>query len=249
MANKISMVVTFHNEGILANYALQGFIRNRKMAEKNGCETELICVLDRTDVDTKKIVSNHACLRESDHIILVNNGDLASSRNDGIKIASGEFVAIMDGDDYYSTEWLIRAHRQINEFNRDAICHPRWIVGFGRTHHLAKIRDQRKENYPMASLLKHHPWVSCSFARRSIYETYPYAPVHHKETGFAYEDWHWNLETLAHGIFHITAEETALFYRQKAQSMLTQMNSSRGIIRPTKFFDMAADWEKLARNI
>jgi len=249
MANKISLVVTFHNEGILANYALHGFARNRINAEKFGCETELICVLDRVDTDTKKIVNDHKSVREGDKIILVDNGDLASSRNDGIKSVSGDFIAIMDGDDYYSSDWLIRAYREINSFRGDAICHPRWVFGFGRNHHLAKIRDQRTEKYPLASMLKHHPWVSCSFSKRSIYETYPYAPVHHKETGFAYEDWHWSLETLASGVFHITAEETALYYRQKAQSMLTQMNSTQGIIRPTKFFDMVADWERLMLNI
>lgn len=219
--NKISVVVTFHNEGILAHYALRSFARNRLAAEVGGCKTELICVLDRADSDTKNIINNHNCLRADDLIILVDNGDPAASRNDGIKCATGDFIAIMDGDDYYSEEWLIRAYREIDKYNRSAICHPRWIVAFGRNHHLAKIRDQRMEYYPMASLLKHHPWVVTSFAKRSIYEAHPYAPNDHKETGFAYEDWHWNLDVLANGIVHISAPETAIYYRQKTQSVLT----------------------------
>lgn len=245
MIDKISIIMTFHNEGLLANYALTGMSRLRKMSDLAGLSTELICVLDNIDADTRDIVINHSCMRSADIVEEVANGDLAASRNSGTARASGDFIAIVDGDDYYSDDWFIKAHMEMTK-NRQAklICHPEWVVSFGESHSLYKVLDQRNTEYPLPSLLKHHPWISCSFGVRETYEKFPYRLVYHGRTGFAYEDWHWNLELLSYGYMHITAADTALYYRRKKNSMLVTHNSSRGIIRPTHFFDRVDLWPK-----
>ena len=246
MKNKIdiSIVMTLHKEGLLAKYSLDSLTHNRLAASKNRLRTQLICVLDSADRDTKNIVMSHRVMTSEDKILEVNNKDLPSSRNDGIAQATGDCVSIVDGDDYYSKDWLVNAHKELQSFPT-AIVHPQWVVHFDSIHCLGKVIDQRQVNYPMASLLKHHPWIATSFAKRKIYADTPYVATRYAESGFAYEDWQWNITTLARGHMHIVAADTALFYRRKATgSMLSEQVSARGIIRPSEFFNKSDLWDQ-----
>ncbi len=237
MIADISIIMTFHHEGLLAHYSLLGLERVRCAADRYNLSTELICVLDRANEDTFRIVSNHPFLRQQDQIIEVDIGDPASARNQGIKIATSEFIAIIDGDDYYSEDWLVRAQQALTQCIEPAVCHPEWVISFGEIHCALRLPDQRFEPYSYDSLLKHHPWVVTSFGLRSTYLDIPYTPVFSNSSGFGYEDWHWNLELIHEGYLHITAPETALYYRRKKNSVLVSHNQSHTIIRPCSFFD------------
>jgi glycosyltransferase involved in cell wall biosynthesis len=242
MRDRVSIVMTLHTEGLLAHYALSSLIRVRAAAEQAGLATELICVLDCADADTRNIAGHHACLRESDSLIEVRHGDPGASRNSGLARAQGDFVAFLDGDDHCSKDWLHRAHREVVDCPRAAVCHPEWVLSFGEFHSLMRINDQRRAPYPLASLFKHHPWINAAFGRRETYDRARYVPPLHRETGFAYEDWHLNLELLSLGCLHITAPDTALYYRRKKNSTLVSHNALRSIVRPTRFFDKPEQW-------
>jgi hypothetical protein len=64
-------------------------------------------------------------------------------------------------------------------------------------------------------------WVSTSMARRKIYEQTPYLPT---EKGFGHEDYAFNMQTLAKGVMHEVVPETTLFYRRKADSLMSSSN-------------------------
>jgi glycosyltransferase involved in cell wall biosynthesis len=237
----ISVVVTFHNENLLAKWMLEGFARTRKHAEDQGLAVEMICVLDTANEDTRAIVTNHSSLRETDTVLQVCNGDPAASRNQGIQVATGEYVCIADGDDYYSKEWLVRARTRARGASDRAVVHPEYVVSFGTVHCLTKVIDQERDLYSLASCLKIHPWVVTAFAAARIFRETPYAACD-ANAGFGYEDWHWNLETLAAGHPHITAPETALYYRRKAVSTLTRHLQNGVTVRPSAFFRSPEKW-------
>ena len=233
----ISVVICFHNEDFIAGWTLDTVQRMRTYAEANGFQTELICILDRADLATTIIVSGHACLSPIDRVIEVENGDLGTNRNSGVAIARGEFIAILDGDDYYSENWLAAAAKAAHAEEGKAIFHPEFDVSFGEIYAFTKITDMRQQKYDLRSCLTTHPWVSTAFGRKDIFLSHPYQSTYVRRTGFGYEDWEWNLRLIAAGYIHLSVQDTAKFYRRKRVSMLIEMDALKAVVRPNPFFD------------
>jgi len=239
----VSGVVTFHNESIVAHRTLLGLERVRRHSEQQGINVELIAVLDNADSETIRIVSSCPVLRDSDQILVVENSDLGLSRNNGINAANGSFIGFFDGDDYYSANWLTQAVHTIRHKENEVAVHPEYQISFGKMHCIARPPDMDQEkNYPLVTCLTTHPWTSCVFARKDTFLTYPYERTQVKNTGFGFEDWHWNLELVAAGIKHISALGTAHYYRRKPSSVLTEQVQNGAIIRPSRFFSPDAEW-------
>ena len=239
----ISALVTFHAEGRIASDTLQGMERLRRHAERHNFEVEFVVVLDCANLETIATVKSCSNLRNTDQVVEVVNRDLGASRNSGIQIARGNYIGIFDGDDFYSENWLTEALKLAQASDDKLIIHPELQISFGGIHCVARLPDMQLDpSYPLQNCLAVHPWTSCSFASRSIYESSPYCRSDTSETGFGFEDWHWNLETMAKGAIHTCAYGTALFYRRKNTSMLTEMVASGAIIRPSLFFDQPNQW-------
>ena len=232
----ISLIATFHRESYLAGWTLDNLSDLRREADGAGISHELICMLDRADDETASIVEGHAGLRDHDQVVRVDHGDLGLNRNEGVSRAHGEFVATFDGDDYYSRHWLTAAHRVLASGQRERVVLPAFLVSFGAQCHVFELPDQENVDVPDEALLTLHPWGSSVFVAKRAIEEWPYQSTRVEETGFAYEDWHWNLEMLARGYKFVTAPGTARYYRRRADSMLARQTKSNGIIRPNAFF-------------
>jgi glycosyltransferase involved in cell wall biosynthesis len=240
----ISAIVTFHAEALVAHRTLLGLERVRKYANQRNIVVEFVLVLDTADTETRRIVRSSPVLREIDQILEVTNADLGSSRNSGIAASKAEFIGIFDGDDYYSENWLFAALNTTKSKEGDVVVHPDYVVSFGAIHAVAQLLDMdRTPEYPLENLFSVHPWISSSFAKRQIYLEHPYLRADAQKTGFGFEDWHWNLEVLAGGVRHVSAPDTALFYRRKTSSMLVDQLNTRAIIRPNRFFNAPENWD------
>lgn len=239
----ISAVVTFHGEGLLGHKTLLGLERLRRFANQRNIAVEFVLVLDSADSETTRIVRSSPVLRDSDQIVEVANHDQGASRNSGVAAARGEYVCVLDGDDYYSENWFVEALNTVNAKQGAVVVHPDYVVCFGAVHSIGQVLDlDRTPDYPLANLFSVHPWVSSSFAKRDIYLRHPYLRSDSKQTGFGFEDWHWNLEVLAEGMRHVSAPHTALFYRRKSSSSLVGHHEQRVLVRPSRFFDAPEKW-------
>lgn len=232
----VTLLITFHREGILAHSTLNSIERCREYAEKAGISTEYVWVLDSVDKETQATLLAHPANSKAVKIVHVDFLDSGSSRNAGIAIACGKAIAILDGDDYFSTNWIERAWHWLKEYGENTILHPEMVIHFGIDSAYGWQFDQTDECYDKRGLLMGNYWTSWTFAARSVYEQCPYVATRTAKTGFGYEDWHWNCETTAIGFQHRLVSETIGFYRKKEVSRVSLETSMRAIIPPTLLF-------------
>lgn len=233
----VSLLITFHCEGILAHSTLNSIEHCRKYAEAAGISTEYVWVLDAVSEETRQVLMSHPAASGNVKIVEVNHRDLGASRNSGIHAARGTAVAILDGDDYFSKNWIERAWFYLQEFGAHAILHPEFVVNFGAHSAYCWQVDQAGQYYDRDGLLVNNYWTSWTFAMRSVYLACPYSVTQPLHTGFGYEDWHWNCESIAAGYEHRLAWGAVGFYRRKKTSLVSSTTASGAIFPPTRLFD------------
>jgi len=232
----VSLLITFHGEGVLAHSTLNSIERCRKYAEAAGITTEYVWVLDAISEDTREVVMAHPAAAGNVRIVEVACRDAGSSRNAGIQAARGTAVAILDGEDYFSTNWIERAWFYLKEYGDQAILHPEFVVNFGAHAAYCWQVDQAGKYYQQDGLLVSNYWTAWTFAKRSVYLACPYSETRPLQTGFGYEDWHWNCEVIAAGFEHRLAWGVVGFYRRKKVSRVTSETALGVILPPTDLF-------------
>ena len=238
----ISAIVTFHREGRLAHVSINSIARTCDAIEETGVTVETVMVLDRADDLTRSFVLNHPAKKRQDRILEVNCGDLSTSRNEAIARSVGACIAIFDGDDLYSRNWLLQAFACRQRDGGRHIYHPEVIVSFDAIQRYNFEVDQRSDQFDVKNLLMTNYWCSCAFSDRQTFLDHPYVPKDGVDCGFGFEDWHWNCETVAAGIEHRVVPETAIFYRRKRSGSLGAADHQAfRIIRPTRLFSLYGD--------
>jgi glycosyltransferase involved in cell wall biosynthesis len=232
----ISLLITFHREGVLAHSTLNSIERCRAMAEAAGHSCEYVLVFDNADQETLDVVGAHRASRHRVTALTVDYRDAGLSRNEGIAAAEGTYVATLDGDDYYSGNWIERAVYYAGEYGAKVVLHPEFVVTFGAHAAYCWQVDQRGRYFDVAGLLMSNFWTSWTFAARQLYLDNPYQRTDAVQTGFGYEDWHWNCDTVARGIEHRLAWGTVGFYRRKPTSRVQLEVAEGAIIPPTALF-------------
>lgn len=231
--HKVSCILTLHKEGLLCHTTLRSIEEQRIFAEKHGMAVELIIILDLADNYTRDQLLSHSILRNTDQIFEVQNGDLGLSRNLGIEKSLGDIIAIYDGDDYYSKNWLYEASCVALK-NKKLLCYPEYIFSFDKYHSKFKLPDINNNEYSIYSLVFIHPMVSSIIFDKKIFEFVQYTPT---KPGFGYEDWNFFNEAFSYGYRPKIIKNTALFYRRKKEgSLLNTQFSSEALPRPNRLF-------------
>ena len=91
----VSVIVPIYNTAEYLEECLDSLI-NQTLED-----IEIICVEDKSSDDCLKILKEYS--KKDDRIILIENDSnqgQSISRNNGLKIAKGEYVAFLDSDDW-----------------------------------------------------------------------------------------------------------------------------------------------------
>ena len=221
----------------MAHRSLGSIIRCCRHAELLGITTQVFAVLDDADEETQRVIHEHPALRQQDQTFDLSFGDVALSRNYAIRESKSKYVAIIDGDDHVSTNWLGAAFLRATKAGGASIVHPQTIISFGATSIVRYQPDQIIEKIDKARLLVSNLWNICAFGRREIFIDVPYISTGKKDSGFGFEDWHWNCETVASGYLHVTALRTVYFERHKSSGSLNRVHQQAGaVIRSSRLF-------------
>ena len=237
----ITCVVNAHCESHLLTPTIRSVQRAQRYADSCGLKTQLMVVLDRSDEDTKSVVEQ--LILEESLVVEINKGDLALARNEAVELVTSEYIAFLDGDDLWCQSWIVDSFSKASMYEEDVILHPEYNIYFGSdSAHVLRHVDSESERFEFEHIYRQNYWTALSFAKRSIYEKYPYR----KNTildGFGYEDWNWNYETLMADISHKIVKNTAHYIRRGKEdvSLLDKTNSGGAIPRIWDIYDNRVD--------
>lgn len=209
----ISFVINCHAEGMLLKktFAAASLILNN--ARESQLEVECLVVLDRADELTQLAIDKYA--PTDSRKLKTDFGDSGLARNAAIQAARGRYLALMDGDDLLSPNWLVEAYRYIIGLpDTPVVLHPFGSIFFGEDQMVNIYHDSDDSNFSHTALMEDSVWLTNGFARRTIYLMQPYSAANQCD-GFDFEDWQWNCETIASGIVHKMVPNTFFCYRVK----------------------------------
>ena len=228
----VTCVITLHREGLLAHTTLCSIAQARVFAESEGLSVNMVIILDNRDAFTENIVRRHPAVRPGDQIEIVHYGEPGLSRNHAIARATGEYIIIMDGDDYYSENFIASMAKEAAKDNDSAV-YPEYLFSFGERHSYTRLGgppDPAENSYALFSECHYCSRVA---AHGSVFKRVAYAAC---GQGFGFEDWHWSCEARAAGIRQLIAPGVVLFYRCRSGSLVTRHSREAALIPPSKFF-------------
>lgn len=228
----ITAVLNAHREGLLAKASIESLKRNVVQARKSGLEVEVLVILDRADEITRKVIK--LTCDDDFRLIETNFGDAGNARNFAVESARGEYIAFLDADDLWGDNWLVHAAKIATQREDEVIWHPEVCIYFGTTKHLFVHIDMEDSSFNSLGLAVENYWTSLSFGARAIYLKNPY-PATDLSSGFGFEDWAWNMETITRGVIHKIVLDTGHIIRRKEDSVSTATVRARGIVRPNNY--------------
>ena len=92
---KISIIIPAYNVGNYLENCLESIIKQTLS------EIEILCIDDGSVDNTPEIIESYVSRFKNFKAIQQENRGAGIARNLGILMASGEYVAFMDGDDFY----------------------------------------------------------------------------------------------------------------------------------------------------
>lgn len=235
----ITAVLTAHGEGALAAVTYRNFENACCHAEEQGLSVERIIMLDKANRATRIVFED---MPDTVRLVRTAHGDQGAVRNEAVQIANGTFVAFIDGDDLWCGNWLADACRFLKAAPQNTIAHPELCWFFGGVSSLFFNIDQEDPRFQMDFLRHANYWDAMCMARRDTHLAFPYCKRRIND-GFAFEDWHWNCETIDGGLVHKIVPDTLHFKRRRETSQTTKASDNRSLMpatRLTQFHDVAA---------
>lgn len=235
----LAAIVTAHAEGALAGISLRSLLDATALARQEGLAVEVLAVLDNPTPATREAFTDAE--RHGVTVEEVAYADQGLVRNHAVGLTTADHVAFLDGDDLWSENWLVDGHRLCvaeGTGRRRVIAHPELNWFFDNQHNLYFLPDQTDPDFDPAFLRVANPWDALCIAPRAAYVEHPFTP-RAVEEGYAYEDWHWNLETFQGGFVHRVVPGTIHFKRRRKDSQFVRARARSVLPRPSAVLDYA----------
>ncbi len=239
----VAAILTAHAEGVMAGLSFRSLLDAVATAREEGIDVEVLVVLDRPTAATAAMFAEAD--RHGVTVAEVSYADQGKVRNHAVGLTTADRIAFLDGDDLWSENWLVDAYR-LCAGDEMVIGHPELNWFFENQQNLYFLPDQTDPAFDPALLRIANPWDALCLAPRAAYVDHPFAPRAVAD-GYAYEDWHWMLETYLAGYVHRVVAETIHFKRRREGSQYVQARARSVLTRPSELLDYAWWQERDAR--
>ena len=214
----ISVVVTAHREGTLLLPTFQSArVSAEALAKRSEVPVEFVISLDRPDAETQAVAASLP-----GRLTTCDAGDPGANRLHAVAAARHDFIAFLDGDDLWSSNWLCKAWdlMQVIEPGHRETCmlHPEYNLIFGAHSMLVRQGDPEDPFFDLTYLRSGNYWDALSFCHRRIYEEFPFLP-NDPANGIAHEDFHLSCVTVLNGVEHLLVPGTVHFKRRRGDSV------------------------------
>lgn len=244
---KVTAVVVAHKEGEWLRSALRSAVQNVEAvrATHPTVDSRIAILLDNADEATREVAFE---FQSQVDVSEVSFGDLGMVRNYAVtKGEDSTHFAFLDGDDLWSWNWLEGAVSRALKSNGDNfVLHPQINYCFGTDGAESRVVSEHVSTsdprYDPYALVAGNYWSALSFAPRNVYMRFPYVS-RSINLSVGFEDWIFNIQTVAAGIEHLSIPGTAHFHRRKPHGSLAQEEKDRqATFFPSKY------WWLLARS-
>ncbi len=210
---KVSIIIPCYNLGQYLDEAI------KSVMEQTFTDWELIVIDDgSTDEETQKVLDrlNYAKTK----LIRTKNQGLPVARNTGIKLARGKYIACLDADDLYDSQFLEKTVKVLDDDTEQKIGFvTTWVQLFGAKDGIWKTEDYN----PILLATKNVVHVASLFRKTCWTEVGGYS----ESLKIGYQDWDFWLKIVAEGYRWTCLKEPLFSYRMREKSMVFLSNQKR----------------------
>lgn len=233
-APDLSLLLTVHREATLLRRTLLSLAAAVAHATASGYRIEVIVGLDRSDPATRAVLNAFDVPAFSGmRVIELDVGSAGLNRNATMAAATGRLVAFADADDLVSSDFLTCCIAAAHRHGPGSLVVPQWLIGFGTREHIAEFLPL--DVVGPRALFGGHPFVSRICGHRAALAGRRFSECRARD-GIGFEDWHFNAEAVADGFDIRPAEGAVLFYRQRADGLLSEELRGGSDVPPCRLF-------------
>lgn len=123
-------------------------------------DIEIICVNDGSTDNSADILAKYAEKDDRITVITQSNLGISVARNNGISVATGEFIGFVDSDDFIVEDYYERLYNAVKKYNADIACASIVRENEKKQKYLLEYKEEKiaesvKEKFELAGLPEH----------------------------------------------------------------------------------------------
>lgn len=225
----ISIIVTCHSEGVVLHKTLLSVYRSLSSLSSD-IIYEIIVHADNPTQNTKDYLDRLPNKFSNIKVFTNSFKDPGASRNFCINISNGRYIALIDGDDLMSKNWLPNAYKELeNHTYGEFIAHSAMTIEFGAINSIVQKYGEIDKVTDSLLNIWSARWNAVIFAPANILKKIGYPA---NRPGYGYEDWLISCDFISMNIHNIVIPETIIFVRRKQLDSVWNTQRSSMLLLP-----------------
>jgi len=112
---KVSVILPVYNSASFLKHCLDSILSQTLK------EIEIICIDDASDDESAAILEDYSRKDDRLCVIRIEHSGAGAARNHGLDVARGEYVSILDADDFFEHNMIEKAYEEAQKTSSDIV--------------------------------------------------------------------------------------------------------------------------------